>query len=693
MRANTRDRDKITSGRVYENLLPQQTTMYPGNKGSNRQNIFIDTKFVRDGKIALSKDITLGPKEQIILENGQIFGTTPFKTVSTMKGKTAYFIPADKLSEAQLIIQNDTNQRVTIQANTQICQLITHQPTDIIKIEEKRQLGKYFPIYSNHEIHESNGAKILNIAAQTKDTEIFTQQRNKRLETNIDQMSADIIMQHNQNVTQDKEEYKSEIIQLQENDEFCNTVINAWPSKTNAKNEKRYPYVLNNKILYRVHKNKSILVIPNILIKPLLKHLHNKLCHPSNTLLLQHAESNYFHPKMRQIVHTIHSRCFICMTHKPSIKQTEQSGRDRSFEPREARQAWSCDIVSDLPTTQTGKKAMLIMTCIFSRYVSAYFLSNKTQQEVKNAINQHFLCFGIPKMMISDADVAITKPMIDLQKIYLFNFHTTCPHNQRANLTETSYKTLKGLITRAIFDPENKISRNDWDLAAVFAINAINSLPIKGINYSREEILYRSSLKNKLFNLDEKEDENVDEKIKKSINEYMERKGKNRKQPRKLEFNEGQIIYIKFDIPKTSGVSSAFNQQHRGPLKIVQINEKSRYVIARELSTNKYFHVKNERIIPINHAAKMTALFNENWSNFVHNEIKRATKELKHNEIILNRDLSEKIEKIENENSGQDSTTCVKKRQSPRETNEETEEGHVTRSGPITRQRAQRCIN
>ena len=180
-------------------------------------------------------------------------------------------------------------------------------------------------------------------------------------------------------------------------------------------------------------------------------------------------------------------------------------------------------------------------------------------------------------------------------------------------------------------------------MATILAINAYNLIPIKGLNYSKEEILFRDTLKNKLFNLDY--EESLDNEILTKTQEYMKQKGKHREIFKKPSFHEGEIIYIKFDLITPTGINSSFSQHHRGPMKIIQIFEKKRFVIARELKTAKYFHIDFNRIIRIE-PEQIKLLASQQWENVAFTEIRRASNKLNTNKIELHPNLTEKIKKL-----------------------------------------------
>ena len=465
----------------------------------------------------------------------------------------------------------------------------------------------------------------------------------KKLTTNIAEIVKDsdklqqYILEQNKNLLNDHTiDHIQNIRKLQEYDTFCNKVIRNWPANTERLT---YPYVIINEILYRKHEKKKLLVVPQVLLKPIIYILHQKLCHPSSTLLYQYMKLYYFCPNMSKMIKITEEKCFTCMTIRPSIKNTKKSGNERTFQPQKPREGWSLDLITGLPKSKNNKTAYLLLTCIASRYCTAYPLKDKTANEVETALQQHFLNYGTPKLLFSDSDISLIKAIKDLQKNFLFHYETAPPGQQQANIVENSYKTLKTLITRQIYDEKNELTRQNWDTALTLTVQAYNKLPIKGLNYTKEEIFFRFPLNTTLYAL--RQDTVTDDDISSEIKKYMENKTYTNKPINEQRYTKGQIIYIKNDLKPAPGVKSAYLQSHRGPMIITHNHHNQRYVIARELNTTKYFSVSHDRIILIEKAYEIPLLLNEVQENKLFSLIKHVNEGKYEPHVQLDKYLNE----------------------------------------------------
>ena len=518
-----------------------------------------------------------------------------------------------------------------IENNTDSNQDLTHQ----ISKKERQAIQRANKLMLNH-------FEIDTDPPSPHDNELF-KNSNKDLTTNIAEIVKDsdklqqYILEQNKNLLNDHTiDQIQNIKKLQEYDTFCNKVIKNWPVNTE---KLAYPYIIINEILYRKHEKKKLLVVPQVLLKPLIYILHQNLCHPSKTLLYQYMKLYYFSPNMSKMIKITEEKCFTCMTIRPSIKKTKKSGNERSFQPQKPREAWSLDLITGLPKSKKNKTAYLLLTCIASRYCTAYPLKDKTANEVETALQQHFLNYGTPKLLFSDSDTSLIKAIKDLQKIFLFHYETSPPNQQQSNIVEGSYKTLKTLITRQIYDEKNELTRQNWDTALTLSIQAYNKLPIKGLNYTKEEIFFRFPLNTTLYTLNQ--DTMTDDDISREIKQYMNNKTNTNKPIKTKKYAEGQIIYIKNDLKPPTGVKSGYLQTHRGPMVITQNHHNQRYVIARELNTTKYFSVAHDRIILIERAYEIPLLLNKIQENKLFSLIKHVNEGKNESQVQLDKYLNE----------------------------------------------------
>ena len=474
----------------------------------------------------------------------------------------------------------------------------------------------------------------------------FPSTTNNNLHENMQDVTAQTF-KHNQDISmQNNAEYLDNIKAFQKIDHFCNKVKAKWPE--NQKNGKEtYPYEINEGILYRKDKRLKI-VIPQKLLQPLATYTHLNLHHPSKTLLLQNLTIHFFHPHMNRAAQQTVDECYICNVIRPSIKKTSKKSHIRSHTPFQPRKMWSVDIISQLPKTTNGYTGYVLMHDVYSKYTVSYLIRSKASGEITTAILNHITNFGIPRMWYTDADVALTAPLQKLQAFFGFNVKTAQPYSQNQNTIENSYKTLKELITKNIYS-EKELQRSNWPIALTYAITSYNQIPLKNVNYSKDEILFRTPINNKYF---EPEVTNTyDDQIAKEMEQYILDKETKESQNNKAA-EIGEIIFVKYDRHGPVGTNNAYRQNHRGPLQVIKTDPERNQCIAQCLDTKLYYHVHSSRIIKIRRAHEVLPLVNKKFLEIVSNEIMRAEKKIETKDSNLDKKLERKISKIDTESYG-----------------------------------------
>ena len=616
-------------------------------------NVFIDKRIFKDGEIKNPKIIMLGKNQtKELCSNAILYADKPFEIKNCLENIQIICRPTKQAHKTSIYIKNTTNNDTSIPYETKLCEILTKNDINYISAQnnnfsptEYYQPNSLTKITGNIKIegedtHENEIAK-QNTEPNNKN-ELF-ENSDKNLTTNLAEIVQDsnklqqYILEQNKNLLNDHtDDYIQNIKILQEYDTFCNKIIRNWPANTVKLD---YPYEIINEILYRKHEKKKLLVVPKVLLKPLIFQLHQNLCHPSKTLLYQHMKLYYFCPNMTKMIKITEEKCFTCMTIRPSIKNTKKTGNERTFQPQKPREAWSADLITGLPKSKNNKTAYILLTCIASRYCTAYPLKDKGAYEIESALQQHFLNFGTPKFLFSDSDISLIKAIKELQMKFLFHYETSPPSQQQANIVENSYKTLKTLITRQIYDEKNELTRQNWDTALTLTIQAYNKLPLKGLNYTKEEIFFRFPLNTTLYALHQ--NSATDEDVSTEIKQYMNNKIKTNELINAPKYQKGQIIYIKNDLKPPTGVKSQYLQGHRGPLVITQNHHQQRYVIAREISTLKYFSVAHDRIILIERAYEIPLLLNKVTEKKLYTLIKHANTDNHEPQVKLDKHLNE----------------------------------------------------
>ena len=398
-------------------------------------------------------------------------------------------------------------------------------------------------------------------------------------------------------------------IALQESDSFCNSKLNH-PS-----------FIKEGRILYKKQNDSKVLVIPAALATDLIQNLHIRNCHASRGPLTQFIKTRYYINDLVKLLDELYSSCIVCAMLNKKAKVKIPTGQSRTFMAYAPNEVVYIDIVHPL-TKVNGYTGFLLFMDAHSRYVSAVLLESKTSQSVIHAIKTYFMVMNQPTYLYSDNDSSLTKAMSELQKYFEFSFKTAPTATQQRNAVENSYKQLKELIKRAIYEPAYSSLSPEWPIALIRAINTLNRLPFKRSTISRQDLHFRTTRPTGPFIPPDQislNDTTIrDEELK--LDALNLQKKNNMSRSKIPSFKKGQIIYINHR-PHTKGINRTYRTTSKGPYKIDEINYDTKEVscikLATPLANKKQYKVKvsfeNLQYFPLNTSGLIH--LPENWDN------------------------------------------------------------------------------
>ena len=179
-------------------------------------------------------------------------------------------------------------------------------------------------------------------------------------------------------------------------------------------------------------------------------------------------ESGYYWPSLLRDAEEFVARCTTCQRFK--IVKT-------GFHPLKSPSSnlpmfhVVMDTAGPLPTTPRGNVVLLVIICMFTRFIFLRALPNKEALTVAAALFVIFCEFGFPSLIQSDNGPEFANHVIqELARLVCADFRTTTPYNPRANgLAENGVKLSIRCIQKAIDG-----AQSDWDLtipAQQFALN------------------------------------------------------------------------------------------------------------------------------------------------------------------------------------------------------------------------------
>jgi transposase InsO family protein len=137
--------------------------------------------------------------------------------------------------------------------------------------------------------------------------------------------------------------------------------------------------------------------------------------------------------------------CIACRRRKDS-RPTKQ-GISRAIFPTRPMQQWAMDIVVNLPTCE-GKRHILTIIDVFTRYAWAVPIADRSAEEVADALFGIIGIHGAPEMLRSDNEQAFNSKMIArLRDVWDIDHIFTRPYHSEANgHVERFHRFLNGLL-------------------------------------------------------------------------------------------------------------------------------------------------------------------------------------------------------------------------------------------------------
>ena len=132
------------------------------------------------------------------------------------------------------------------------------------------------------------------------------------------------------------------------------------------------------------------------------------------------------------------------------------------------------DLVVNLPVTASGARHIAVFTCMFTKWVEAAPLKDKTADSVADALYTHIICrHGVPKKVQSDQGTEFVNATIARLAQRMDILHqTTTPYNPQSNGAVERYNaTLIDSLRKYVFE-ENQMNWDFYLPSVLFAYNA-----------------------------------------------------------------------------------------------------------------------------------------------------------------------------------------------------------------------------
>ena len=294
-----------------------------------------------------------------------------------------------------------------------------------------------------------------------------------------------------------------EMRKFQENDEFCNRIIESLEEKDGG--------TINKKLLERAFISKegvlriypsekrgssmakqrmagmSRIALPETLYKTVFQVYHEKMAHlgiAKGVALL--GRDYYGHDMIKKFKEYV-SECITCRN-KTGNKNRRKNKMEIRKMPVEPMEHVAFDILGPLTETTEGNKYILNIVDIYSRFLAAIPLPNKSAKTVANAIMKNWILkFGLPGKMTSDnAKEFIGKLMTAMCIGLEIKRELTPIYTPQWNSHSEKQNHMLGNALRTMGNEEH----DDWDTLLPYICFAYNATPNTSTGEAPHYVIY-----------------------------------------------------------------------------------------------------------------------------------------------------------------------------------------------------------
>ena len=313
-------------------------------------------------------------------------------------------------------------------------------------------------------------------------TEIEEENVNSQSETELDLINYTDV-QTVSNIITDGLLTVSQFKQAQQNDEFCNHIVEN--GITNGK------FLLLDDLLFKNNKDGVKLVLPISLYDTVIftKHFTAFGSHNSAARIERDIKAQFFlsSPSFQTKLKNLIKNCYICQLYNNDCPSQEIKQLPSVNAPR---LSWSIDMITDTPKSKKGNTQILLCVDDFTSFVVCIPVVSATTEHILEALKtQLFAQFGIPKVIRSDQQASFYNSNMFAQTLTNLGIQLQATavaspfSNSRA---ESQIKNIKHLMRKFLFQ-EHLVDK--WD-EHISILTASHNKSIGIYGASAEELMF-----------------------------------------------------------------------------------------------------------------------------------------------------------------------------------------------------------
>ena len=181
--------------------------------------------------------------------------------------------------------------------------------------------------------------------------------------------------------------------------------LNNQQQRTNIQDKYVQEHRLDHRGFWKRHPEMATwsLRVPLAMVEPVLAEHHDSTLagHPGMDETLRDIQTRYYWPGMRRDIRKYVGSCHLCICTK-AVRTAHQD----CLRPRKTKKPWetiALDLMGPYPRSDTGKKFILVVTDLFSRWVEAFPIASSKTPVLTNLLEREiFPRWGYPQQILSD---------------------------------------------------------------------------------------------------------------------------------------------------------------------------------------------------------------------------------------------------------------------------------------------------
>ncbi|GFW80263.1 hypothetical protein TNCV_65951 [Trichonephila clavipes] len=251
-------------------------------------------------------------------------------------------------------------------------------------------------------------------------------------------------------------------------------------------------YFLKNEILYKLHKNSELLVVPEMMQREIVLHAHAQ-GHFASKKTESIVSQEFYIPRLTKIVQDVITNCVPC------ILSSRKAGKQEGFlhpipKGDQPLDCYHCDFLGPLPSTKKCYKHLFTVIDSFSKFVWIYPVkSTSTKDDLDKLILQQTI-FGNPSKIITDKGSAFTSTEFQkfCQEESIEHIQITTGVPRGNGQIERMHETIIPVLTKLTIEEPEKWFKHVHRLQRI-----MNSTTTRSTKFTPFEVLIGVKMKQK----------------------------------------------------------------------------------------------------------------------------------------------------------------------------------------------------